>query len=47
MSLAIGARLAAFEILAPIGPAAGAVYHVTDTRLGREIAIKVLMEQFF
>src|SRR5579864_2100595 len=47
MSLAAGARLGAYEILAPIGAGGmGEVYRATDTRLGREVAIKVAKEQF-
>src|SRR5580704_5284111 len=47
MSLAAGARLGAYEILAPIGAGGmGEVYRVTDTRLGRDVAIKVGKEQF-
>jgi serine/threonine protein kinase/Tol biopolymer transport system component len=47
MSLAAGARLGAYEILAPIGAGGmGEVYRATDTRLGREVAIKIAKEQF-
>ena len=38
-----GARLGAYEILAPLGAGGmGEVYRARDTRLGREAAIKVL-----
>lgn len=43
MSLTPGRKLAHYEILAPIGAGGmGVVYRALDTRLGREIAIKVL-----
>src|SRR5580765_8359730 len=43
MSLTPGTRLGPYEILAPIGAGGmGEVYRATDTKLGREAAIKVL-----
>jgi eukaryotic-like serine/threonine-protein kinase len=40
-----GARLGAYEILAPIGAGGmGEVYRARDTRLGREVAIKVVTD---
>ncbi len=47
MSLKPGARLGAYEILSPIGAGAmGEVYKALDTKLSREVAIKVLPEVF-
>jgi serine/threonine protein kinase len=43
MTLVAGARLGPFEILAPIGAGGmGEVYRARDTRLSRDVAIKVL-----
>ena len=43
MALAAGTRLGPYEVLTPIGAGGmGEVYRATDTKLSREVAIKVL-----
>ncbi|MFN0007957.1 MAG: protein kinase domain-containing protein [Planctomycetota bacterium] len=47
MPLAPGSKLSFYEVLAPLGAGAmGEVYRARDSKLGREVAIKVLPEHF-
>ncbi|HTO88643.1 MAG TPA: protein kinase [Thermoanaerobaculia bacterium] len=47
MTLSAGTRLGPFEILAPLGAGGmGEVYRARDSRLGREVAVKVLSQEF-
>src|SRR6202162_6469503 len=48
MALLTGTKLGPYEVLAPLGAGGmGEVYRARDTRIGREVAIKVLPEEFF
>ncbi|HEV2423894.1 MAG TPA: protein kinase [Terriglobia bacterium] len=45
--LASGTRLGSYEVRAPLGAGGmGEVYRATDTKLGRDVALKVLPENF-
>ena len=47
MSLAAGTRLGPYEVGAPIGTGGmGEVFRARDTKLDRDVAIKVLPEEF-
>ncbi len=47
MAPANGSRLGPYEILAPLGAGGmGEVYRAKDTKLGRDVAIKILPEAF-
>jgi serine/threonine protein kinase len=47
MTLVAGARFGPYEVVAPIGAGGmGEVYRARDSRLGREVAIKVLPAAF-
>jgi eukaryotic-like serine/threonine-protein kinase len=47
MTIAAGTRLGSYEVIAPLGVGGmGQVFRARDTRLGREVAIKVLPPEF-
>ena len=47
MSLSAGTKLGPYEIVSPLGAGGmGEVYRAKDSKLGREVALKVISEQF-
>ena len=48
MSLSLGTTLGQYEVVESIGAGGmGEVYRARDTKLGRDVAIKVLPEEFY
>src|ERR1022692_2760778 len=47
MALSSGTRLGPYEIQSPLGAGGmGEVYRATDSKLGRDVALKVILQEF-
>ena len=47
MAVTIGSQLGSYEIIAPLGKGGmGEVYRARDSKLKREVAIKILPDEF-
>ena len=47
MTLAAGTKLGPYEIQSPLGAGGmGEVYRATDSKLGRDVALKIILQEF-